>query len=139
MDRDKDGRETWPGTTVQASAVRVAPGRRPGSPTVVQGRPLRDFIFTVEGQQTVEDRLVAQRMISFKAKDVPFDIVYANRPASYGPAPVRFFNWPTTRAQDGRVAAAGRDHPRLSVRSKAGLNFFTAQPAKYIRSRKRSS
>ncbi|MCX5684233.1 MAG: hypothetical protein NT049_11180, partial [Planctomycetota bacterium] len=48
------------------------------------------FIFTVEGQQTVKNGW-SQRMISFRTRDVPFEILYRYRPHQYGPKPVRFF------------------------------------------------
>lgn len=48
------------------------------------------FIYTVEGTQTVPDKW-SRRMVSFRAREVDFDILYRLRPHQYGPRPVRFF------------------------------------------------
>jgi hypothetical protein len=102
------------------------------APKVVKEGLSEYFIFTVEGKQTVKTGW-SQRMISFKAKDVPFDIVYRYRPHQYGPVPVRFFNL----ANDTEHKMGESPLPDGVIRvfrenGKAGLNFFTAQPAKYI-------
>jgi len=90
------------------------------------------FIFTVEGKQTVKNGW-SQRMVSFRAREVTFDVVYRYRPHQYGPRPVRFF-----------ILANDKDHkmgesplPDGVIRvfrdnGKGGLNFFTAQTVKYI-------
>ena len=90
------------------------------------------FIFTVEGQQTVRNGW-SQRMISFRARQVPFEVMYRYRPHQYGPRPVRFFllandeehKMGTSPLPDGVIRVFrenGRD----------GLNFFVAQATKYI-------
>jgi hypothetical protein len=101
-------------------------------PKVVKEGLSEYFIFTVEGKQTVKTGW-SQRMISFKAKDVPFDVVYRYRPHQYGPVPVRFFNL----ANDTEHKMGESPLPDGMIRvfrenGKAGLNFFTAQATKYI-------
>ena len=90
------------------------------------------FIFTIEGAQTVRNGW-SQRMISFRARQVPFEVLYRYRPHQYGPRPVRFFilandvehKMGTSPLPDG-VIRVFRDNAR------DGLNFFTAQSSKYI-------
>jgi hypothetical protein len=48
------------------------------------------FIYTIEGYQTVPNTW-SKRMISFRARQVEFDILYRLRDYQYGPRPVRFF------------------------------------------------
>jgi hypothetical protein len=109
-------------------------GRRGGSapPKIVKEGLSEYFIFTVEGEQTIKTGW-SQRMISFKAKDVPFEILYRYRPPQYGPVPVRFF----ILANDTEHKMGESPLPDGMIRvfrenGKAGLNFFTAQSTKYI-------
>ncbi|HUS44970.1 MAG TPA: hypothetical protein VM219_02945, partial [Phycisphaerae bacterium] len=60
------------------------------APRIVKEGLSEYFIFTVEGEQTVRNGW-SQRMVSFKARQVPFEILYRYRPHQYGPRPVRFF------------------------------------------------
>lgn len=48
------------------------------------------FIYTVEGRWTVPHGW-SKRLVSFRARDVAFDILYRLRPHQYGPRPIRFF------------------------------------------------
>jgi len=95
------------------------------------------FIFTVEGEQTIRNGW-SQRMISFRARGVPFDVVYRYRAHQYGERPARFFilandeehKMGTSPLPDGVIRVFrenGRD----------GLNFFVAQATKYIPIRER--
>jgi hypothetical protein len=102
------------------------------APRIVKEGLSEYFIFTVDGKQTVKTGW-SQRMISFKAKDVPFEVIYRYRPHQYGAAPVRFFNL----ANDVEHKMGESPLPDGMIRvfrenGKAGLNFFTAQPTKYI-------
>jgi len=101
-------------------------------PRVVKEGLSEYFIFTVEGTQTIRNGW-SRRMVSFRAKEVPFDIVYRVRPHQYGPKPVRFFilandeehKMGTSPLPDGviRVFRAG---------AQGGLNYYTTQSTKYI-------
>jgi hypothetical protein len=119
-----------------AAAPAEAPaGARPSveaAPKIVKEGLSEYFIFTVEGEQTVKNGW-SQRMVSFRAKDVPFEILYRYRPHQYGPRPVRFF-----------ILANDTDHkmgesplPDGIIRvfrenGRDGLNFYVAQSVKYI-------
>ena len=102
------------------------------APQIVKEGLSEYFIFTIEGAQTVRNGW-SQRMISFRARQVPFEVLYRYRPHQYGPRPVRFFilandvehKMGTSPLPDG-VIRVFRDNAR------DGLNFFTAQATKYI-------
>jgi hypothetical protein len=102
------------------------------APAIVKEGLSEYFIFTVEGKQTVKNGW-SQRMVSFRAREVTFDVVYRYRPHQYGPRPVRFFMLANDKEHkmgesplpDG-VIRVFRDNGR------GGLNFFTAQNVKYI-------
>ncbi|MCX5683392.1 MAG: hypothetical protein NT049_06885, partial [Planctomycetota bacterium] len=64
--------------------------KKQAAPKVVKEGLSEYFIFTVEGQQTVKNQW-SQRMVSFRTRDVPFEVIYRYRPHQYGPKPVRFF------------------------------------------------
>jgi len=90
------------------------------------------FIFTVEGAQTVKNGW-SQRMVSFRASQVPFEILYRYRAHQYGPRPVRFF----ILANDQEHKLGESPLPDGVIRvfrdnGRNGLNYFTAQSAKYI-------
>ena len=110
----------------------VAAGR-PSAPAKIVKEGLSEyFIFTVEGQQTVKNQW-SQRMVSFRSRDVPFEILYRYRPHQYGPAPVRFF----ILANDEEHKMGESPLPDGTIRvfrenGRDGLSFFTAQSAKYI-------
>jgi hypothetical protein len=100
--------------------------------TVVKEGLSEYFIFTVEGQQTVKNRW-SQRMVSFRTRDVPFEILYRYRPHQYGPKPVRFF----ILANDADHKMGESPLPDGVIRvfrenGREGLAFFTAQATKYI-------
>ena len=110
---------------------RPANGKRE-APKVVKEGLSEYFIFTVEGKQTVKTGW-SQRMVSFRAKDVPFDVLYRYRPHQYGPRPVRFF----MLANDAEHKLGESPLPDGVIRvfrdnGRDGLNFFTAQATKYI-------
>jgi hypothetical protein len=102
------------------------------APAVVKEGLSEYFIFTVEGKQTVKTGW-SQRMVSFRAREVPFEVLYRQREHEYGENPVRFF-----------ILANDKDHkmgesplPDGVIRvfrdnGKGGLNFFTAEDVKYI-------
>ena len=112
-----------------APAAAAKPG---AAPEIVKEGLSEYFIFTIEGAQTVRNGW-SQRMISFRARQVPFEVLYRYRPHQYGPRPVRFFilandvehKMGTSPLPDG-VIRVFRDNGR------DGLNFFTAQSTKYI-------
>ena len=102
------------------------------APQIVKEGLSEYFIFTVEGQQTIPNGW-SQRMVSFKAAAVPFEILYRYRPHQYGPQPVRFF----LLANDAEHKMGESPLPDGIIRvfrenGKDGLNFFTAQSVKYI-------
>jgi hypothetical protein len=90
------------------------------------------FIYTIEGEHTVPNRW-SQRMVSFQARQVKFDILYRIRPEEYGPRPVRFFmlkndvehKLGTTPLPDGLVRVF-RDNGR------DGLAFLGQQAVTYV-------
>ncbi len=90
------------------------------------------FIFTVEGRQTVKTGW-SQRMVSFRAREVPFEILYRQREHEYGEQPVRFF----ILANDKEHKMGESPLPDGVIRvfrdnGKGGLSFFTAEDVKYI-------
>jgi hypothetical protein len=102
------------------------------APQIVKEGLSEYFIFTVEGQQTVKNEW-SQRMVSFRTRDVPFEVVYRYRPHQYGPKPVRFF----ILANDAEHKMGESPLPDGTIRvfrenGRDGLSFFTAQSAKYI-------
>ena len=120
-------------------AAAPAPAAEPGAPAgaaapakIVKEGLSEYFIFTVEGQQTVRTGW-SQRMVSFRTRDVPFDILYRYRPHQYGPRPVRFF----ILANDAEHTLGESPLPDGIIRvfrenGRDGLNFFVAQSSKYI-------
>jgi hypothetical protein len=109
--------------------------RRAGAaapPKIVKEGLSEYFIFTVEGQQTVKTGW-SQRMVSFRTRDVPFEILYRYRPHQYGPKPVRFF----ILANDVEHKMGESPLPDGIIRvfrenGRDGLSFYTAQATKYI-------
>jgi hypothetical protein len=106
--------------------------RRSAAPKVVKEGLSEYFIFTVEGQQTVRTGW-SQRMVSFRAREVLFDVLYRYRPHQYGPRPVRFF----ILANDAEHKMGESPLPDGIIRvfrenGRDGLNFFVAQSVKYI-------
>ena len=106
--------------------------RRSAAPKVVKEGLSEYFIFTVEGQQTVRTGW-SQRMVSFRAREVLFDVLYRSRPHQYGPRPVRFF----LLANDTEHKMGESPLPDGIIRvfrenGRDGLNFFVAQSSKYI-------
>ena len=104
----------------------------PAPPKIVKEGLSEYFIFTVEGRQTVKTGW-SQRMVSFRSKDVPFEILYRYRPHQYGPRPVRFF----ILANDEEHKLGESPLPDGMIRvfrenGRDGLNFFVAQQTKYI-------
>ena len=75
----------------------------------------------------------AQRMVSFKAREVPFEILYRYRPHQYGDRPVRFF----ILANDEEHKMGESPLPDGVIRvfrdnGKDGLAYYTTQSTKYI-------
>jgi hypothetical protein len=107
--------------------------KRPAAPPKIVKEGLSEyFIFTVEGEQTVKTGW-SQRMVSFRAKDVLFDVLYRYRPHQYGPRPVRFF----ILANDADHKMGESPLPDGIIRvfrdnGREGLSFFAAQSTKYI-------
>jgi hypothetical protein len=117
-----------------APAPAAAPAEMPAKapPRVVKEGLSEYFIFTIDGLQMIKNGW-SQRMISFKAPAVTFDILYRLRPHQYGPAPVRFF----LLANDAEHKMGESPLPDGIIRvfrenGKDGLNFFCAQQTKYI-------
>jgi hypothetical protein len=72
-------------------------------------------------------------MISFRSRDVPFEVLYRYRPHQYGPKPVRFF----ILANDAEHKLGESPLPDGVIRvfrenGRDGLSFYTAQSSKYI-------
>jgi hypothetical protein len=122
----------------EKTAEAAAPAEAPAAPAaaapakIVKEGLSEYFIFTVEGQQTVKTGW-SQRMVSFRTKDVPFDVLYRYRPHQYGPRPVRFF----ILANDQEHKLGESPLPDGIIRvfrenGKEGLSFFVAQSSKYI-------
>jgi len=102
------------------------------APTIVKEGLSEYFIFTVEGAQTVKNGW-SQRMVSFRARQVPFEVLYRYRRHQYGARPVRFF----ILANDTEHKLGESPLPDGVIRvfrdnGRNGLNFFTAQSTKYI-------
>jgi hypothetical protein len=120
---------------LQADEQGAAPAtaRKPSRPPRVVKEGLSEyFIFTVEGQQTIRTGW-SQRMISFRSRDIPFDILYRYRPHQYGDKPVRFF----MLANDAEHKLGDSPLPDGVIRvfrdnGRDGLAFYTAQQTKYI-------
>jgi hypothetical protein len=102
------------------------------APRIVKEGLSEYFIFTVEGEQTVKTGW-AQRMVSFKAREVPFEVLYRLREHQYGPRPVRFF----ILANDEEHKMGESPLPDGIIRvfrdnGKDGLAYYTTQSTKYI-------
>ena len=102
------------------------------APKIVKEGLSEYFIFTVEGTQTVKNGW-SQRMVSFRASEVPFEILYRFRAHQYGSRPVRFF----ILANDEEHKLGESPLPDGVIRvfrdnGRDGLNYFTAQKTKYI-------
>ena len=117
-----------------AAAEPTAEGAAPmeQAPRIVKEGLSEYFIFTVEGEQTVKTGW-AQRMVSFKARQVPFEILYRLREHQYGPRPVRFF----ILANDTEHKMGESPLPDGVIRvfrdnGKDGLAYYTTQATKYI-------
>jgi len=112
--------------------VAAAGGAAGRAPKVVKEGLSEYFIFTVEGAQTVKNGW-SQRMVSFRAREVPFEILYRYRAHQYGARPVRFF----ILANDEEHKLGESPLPDGIIRvfrdnGRNGLNYFTAQKTKYI-------
>jgi hypothetical protein len=107
-------------------------GQRGRPPKVVKEGLSEYFIFTVEGTQTIKNGW-SRRMVSFRAAEVPFEILYRYRPHQYGPKPVRFF----ILANDEEHKMGDSPLPDGVIRvfrrnQGGGLNYYTTQSTKYI-------
>jgi len=127
------------GAMDRAEPAPVAPGKLAAkrAPKVVKEGLSEYFIFTVEGAQTVKNGW-SQRMVSFRAREVPFEILYRYRAHQYGPRPVRFF----ILANDAEHKLGESPLPDGVIRvfrdnGRNGLNYFTAQKTKYIPTREK--
>ena len=130
-----------PPPPTRTRAMRMAVGKaeqRPAeeapsaAPRIVKEGLSEYFIFTVEGEQTVKNGW-AQRMVSFKAREVPFEILCRLREHQYGPRPVRFF----ILANDEEHKMGESPLPDGIIRvfrdnGKDGLAYYTTQATKYI-------
>jgi len=121
--------EAEPGT---GGGAFFGAGDAKAPPKIVKEGLSEYFIFTVGGQQTVKTGW-SQRMVSFRSRDVPFEILYRYRPHQYGPAPVRFF----ILANDAEHKMGESPLPDGIIRvfrenGRDGLSFYTAQSTKYI-------
>ena len=120
-------------------------GRARRPPTIVKEGLSEYFVFTVEGEQTVRNGW-AQRMVSFKAAAVPFEVLYRYRPHQYGARPVRFF----VLANDAEHKLGESPLPDGVIRvfrqnggggglfgffrrdTRDGLAYYTTQSTKYV-------
>ncbi len=116
-----------------ATILAAVPAPKPAAPPKIVKEGLSEyFIFTVEGAQTVKNGW-SQRMVSFRAREVPFEILYRYRRHQYGNRPVRFF----ILANDEEHKLGESPLPDGIIRvfrdnGRNGLNYFTAQKTKYI-------
>jgi hypothetical protein len=106
--------------------------KKPAAPRIIKEGLSEYFIFTVEGSQTVKTGW-SQRMISFKAREVPVEILYRYRAHQYGDRPVRFF----ILANDQEHKMGDSPLPDGLIRvfrenGQGGLSFYVAQSTKYI-------
>jgi hypothetical protein len=113
-------------------AEEPAPAETKSAPQIVKEGLSEYFIFTVEGTQTVKTGW-SQRMISFKAREVPFEVLYRYRAHQYGDRPVRFF----ILANDQEHKMGDSPLPDGLIRvfrenGQGGLSFYVAQSTKYI-------
>jgi len=119
--------------TAEVTDLAVLANGAPAAPPKIVKEGLSEyFIFTVEGKQTIRTGW-SQRMISFRSRDIPFDIVYRYRPHQYGDKPVRFF----MLANDAEHKLGDSPLPDGVIRvfrdnGRDGLAFYTAQQTKYI-------
>jgi hypothetical protein len=122
----------------KALADARAPGQagppcEPAAPPAIVKEGLSEyFLFTVEGEQTVKNGW-SQRMVSFKAAPVPFEVLYRYRPHQYGDRPVRFF----ILANDAEHKMGESPLPDGVIRvfrrsERDGLGYYTTQATKYI-------
>ena len=115
-----------------AKAEAAAAPAAEQAPRIVKKGLSEYFIFTIEGAQTVRTGW-SQRMVSFKAREVPFEILYRYRPHQYGDRPVRFF----ILANDEEHKMGDSPLPDGIIRvfrdnGKDGLAYYTTQATKYI-------
>jgi len=115
-----------------AKAEAAAAPAAEQAPRIVKEGLSEYFIFTIEGAQTVRTGW-SQRMVSFKAREVPFEILYRYRPHQYGDRPVRFF----ILANDEEHKMGDSPLPDGIIRvfrdnGKDGLAYYTTQATKYI-------
>jgi len=102
------------------------------APEIIKEGLSEYFIYTIEGTQTIQNGW-SKRMLSLRARQVKFDILYRVRPHQYGPKPIRFFllkndeehKLGTTPLPDGAVRTF-RDNGR------DGLCFLGEQSNKYV-------
>jgi hypothetical protein len=104
-------------------------GRQP--PKVVKEGLSEYFIFTVEGTQTITNGW-SRRMVSFRAAQVPFEILYRYRPHQYGPKPVRFFILANDEEHKMGTSPLPDGVIRVFRQNQGGLNYYTTQSTKYI-------
>jgi len=105
---------------------------RGAAPEIIKEGLSEYFIYTIEGTQTIPNRW-SKRLVSFRARQVTFEILYRMRPHQYGPEPIRFFlvrndtehKLGTTPLPDG-IVRTFRDNGR------DGLEFLGAQQNKYV-------
>jgi hypothetical protein len=115
-----------------ASAPGYAVGYGGAAPEIVKEGISEYFIYTVGGRQTVPQGW-SQRMLSFSAREVEFDVLYRVRPYQYGERPVRFYmlvndqehKLGTTPLPDGTVRTFRRSE-------RDGLSFLGRQRITYV-------
>ncbi len=113
-----------------AQAEMAAPASAP--PEIIKEGLSEYFIYTIEGTQTIPNQW-SKRLVSFRARQVKFDILYRLRPHQYGARPVRFFilkndkehKLGTTPLPDG-IVRTFRDNGR------DGLAFLGQQNVTYV-------
>ncbi len=102
------------------------------APKIVKEGLSEYFIFTVGGRQNVKEGW-SQRMISFRAEDVPFEVLYRYRAHQYGDRPVRFFLLANDTEHKMGESPLPNGLIQVFRRNQLdGLAYYTTQETKYI-------
>jgi hypothetical protein len=123
-------RESCTKAEVAAICDEPAPMEKPRG--IVKEGLSEYFMFSVEGEETISNGW-SKRMISTRAENAPFEIVYRQRAYQYGPQPNRFFVW----RNDEEHLLGECPLPNGTVRvyrenGKDGLSYLGAADLRYV-------